>query len=51
MRSPSPLEGYEPAQSQEFTQILSASGSFNDAMGASVDPFRYASSSHLWFFG
>jgi regulatory protein SWI5 len=41
MRSPSPLEGYEPAQSQQLTQLLSESGSFNDPMSASVDPFRY----------
>jgi regulatory protein SWI5 len=43
MRSPSPLEGYEPAQSQEHTQLMSESGSFNDPMSASVDPFRYVS--------
>jgi regulatory protein SWI5 len=47
MRSPSPLEGYEPAQSQELPQLLSESGSFNDTMGA-VDPFRYASHAPLY---
>lgn len=42
MRSPSPLDGYEPAQSQDIPQLLSESGSFNDPMSATVDPFRYA---------
>jgi regulatory protein SWI5 len=41
MRSPSPLEGYEPVQSQEHTQLMTESESFNNQMGASVDPFRY----------
>jgi regulatory protein SWI5 len=47
MRSPSPLEGYEPAQSQELPHLLSESGSFNDTIG-SVDPFRYASHAPLY---
>jgi regulatory protein SWI5 len=47
MRSPSPLEGYEPAQSHELPQLLSGSASFNDTMGASGDPFRYASAISL----
>jgi len=37
MRSPSPLDGYEPAQSQ----LLSESGGFNDPMSAATDPFWY----------
>jgi regulatory protein SWI5 len=41
MRSPSPLDGYEPAQYQEPTQLLSESGSFSDPIGASSDPFAY----------
>jgi regulatory protein SWI5 len=41
MRSPSPLDGYEPAQSQDMQQLLSESGSY-DPMSAAVDPFRYA---------
>lgn len=40
-RSPSPLDGYEPAHSQDMPQLLSESGSFNDPMSTSVDPFRY----------
>ncbi|USP77537.1 hypothetical protein yc1106_04811 [Curvularia clavata] len=39
-RSPSPLVGYEPAQSQDLPQLLSDSQSFNDSMNSSVDPFR-----------
>lgn len=43
MRSPSPLDGYEPAQSQsqELPQLLSESDSFNNPMSSSVDPFRF----------
>jgi regulatory protein SWI5 len=41
-RSPSPLEGYEPAQlqSQDLPGLMSDSQSFNDSMNA-VEPFRY----------
>jgi regulatory protein SWI5 len=39
-RSPSPLEGYEPAQSQDLPAMLSESQSYNDSMNPSVDPFR-----------
>lgn len=42
IQSPSPLEGYEPAHSQNLPQMLSDSQSFNDSMNPSVDPFRYA---------
>lgn len=41
MRSPSPLEGYEPT-SQEPPQLMSESASF-DSMTTAVDPFRYVS--------
>lgn len=41
MRSPSPLEGYEPAHSQELPRLLSESGSFNDTLSSGADPFRY----------
>ena len=41
MRSPSPLDGYEPAQYQEPSQLLSESGSFSDPINASSDPFGY----------
>jgi regulatory protein SWI5 len=42
MRSPSPLDGYEPAhsQSQEATQLMSENGSFNGPMSSTVDHFR-----------
>lgn len=38
-RSPSPLDGYEPAH--DLPHMLSASQSFNEPMNPSVDPFRY----------
>lgn len=47
MRSPSPLDGYEPAQSHEHTQLLSESGSFSDPMSAAVDPFRHVDHFHM----
>lgn len=40
-QSPSPLDGYEPANSQNLPQMLSDSQSFNDSMNPSIDPFRY----------
>jgi regulatory protein SWI5 len=49
MRSPSPLDGYEPAQSQEHTQLLSESGSFSDPMSAAVDPFKYVDPFQILF--
>ncbi|KAH8726499.1 hypothetical protein GQ44DRAFT_738921 [Phaeosphaeriaceae sp. PMI808] len=39
MRSPSPLEGYEPAQSP---QLLTDLTSFNDPISTTADTFRYA---------
>ncbi|KAH7064279.1 BTE binding protein 4 [Paraphoma chrysanthemicola] len=42
-RSPSPLDGYEPAQSQDMPQLLSASGSFSDPMSNAADPFSFES--------
>ncbi|KAF1838393.1 hypothetical protein BDW02DRAFT_644613 [Decorospora gaudefroyi] len=45
-RSPSPLEGYEPAQSQDLPQMISDTQSFNDStVNPSVDPFSFESSS------
>ena len=45
-RSPSPLEGYEPAQSQDMPQLLSDSQSY-DSMNASADPFRLVLQPHF----
>ncbi|EMD63481.1 hypothetical protein COCSADRAFT_118399 [Bipolaris sorokiniana ND90Pr] len=44
-RSPSPLVGFEPAQSQDLPQLLSDSQSYNDSMHSSVDPFSFETSS------
>ncbi|EUC47931.1 hypothetical protein COCMIDRAFT_3064 [Bipolaris oryzae ATCC 44560] len=44
-RSPSPLVGFEPAQSQDLPQLLSDSQSYNDSMHSSVDPFSFEASS------
>lgn len=44
-RSPSPLEGYEPAQPHDLPQLLSGSQSFNDSIIPSVDPFSFETSS------
>lgn len=40
-RSPSPLDGYEPARSQELPQLLANTDSFNESMSTCQDPFRY----------
>jgi regulatory protein SWI5 len=40
MRSPSPLDGYEPA-SQDLPPLLTDNGSFSDPMSSAADPFRY----------
>jgi regulatory protein SWI5 len=45
MRSPSPLDGYEPAQVQELPQLLSESNSFNDPSSSTVDPFSFETAS------
>ena len=47
-RSPSPPEGYEPAQSQDLPQLLSDTQSFHDSMNPPVDPFRYISKTCLF---
>ncbi|KAF2032077.1 hypothetical protein EK21DRAFT_61748 [Setomelanomma holmii] len=44
-RSPSPLDGYEPAQSHEMPQLLSDSASFNDPMSNASNPFSFESTS------
>jgi regulatory protein SWI5 len=41
IRSPSPLDGYEPAQCHDLPQLLSENDSFNHPMSSTVDPFRY----------
>ncbi|KNG48110.1 bte binding protein 4 [Stemphylium lycopersici] len=43
-RSPSPLEGYEPAQPQDLPHPLSDSQSYGDSLNAS-DPFSFETSS------
>lgn len=40
-RSPSPHDGYEAAQSQQLSQMISDAHSYNDSMHTSSDPFRY----------
>ncbi|KAH9875527.1 hypothetical protein J1614_004263 [Plenodomus biglobosus] len=37
--SPLPLDGYEPAQSQNLPQMMSDAQSYNESMNASTDPF------------
>ncbi|KAF1840279.1 BTE binding protein-like protein 4 [Cucurbitaria berberidis CBS 394.84] len=44
-RSPSPLDGYEPAQSQDLPQLLASSQSFNNIINASADSFSFDNSS------
>ncbi|KAL5118692.1 Metallothionein expression activator [Pleosporales sp. CAS-2024a] len=46
-RSPSPLEGYKPAQSQsqERPRLLVESSNFSDELSSAVDPFGFNSSS------
>ncbi|KAL6711632.1 Metallothionein expression activator [Coniothyrium glycines] len=44
-RSPSPLDGYEPAQqSQELSQFTSTSQNFNESINASIEPFSFETS-------
>jgi regulatory protein SWI5 len=45
VRSPSPLVGFEPAQSHDLPQLLPDSQSYNDSMHSSVDPFSFETSS------
>lgn len=43
-RSPSPLDGYEAAQSQDYSSLLGAPDSFNDPIHDSAHPMRYVDS-------
>ncbi|KAF2850249.1 BTE binding protein-like protein 4 [Plenodomus tracheiphilus IPT5] len=45
VRSPSPLDGYVPAQSQNLPLIISDAQSYSQSMTASNDPFSFDTSS------
>ncbi len=49
-RSPSPFDGYEPAQSEVLPQLLSDTQSFGDSLNTSSDPFRYDQQLFSHFF-
>ncbi|CAO2652234.1 Nn.00g005170.m01.CDS01 [Neocucurbitaria sp. VM-36] len=44
-RSPSPLDGYEPARPQDLPHLLSSTQSFSNSIHTSVDPFSFDTSS------